>query len=316
MKQLRLATIGEYDGYQEQSLLPLLIARLGYRIVWVKPAECDLLIIGKHINLVKWLLKQGSLRSFPDFRTWLPETFVSNRQYQPVTLFHTCENLRHDSVETDYAITFDIAPDRQSHFRFPYWMEMIDWSHEGITGNRNIRFGRLYSIERMQQPLGTTFLSKPRKAALFASHLDGPRKQFYLALGKAVQVDGFGRYFDTSIRSHSKSGFFKYDILRSYAFNLCPENKLQPGYYTEKIPEAFLADTLPISWSDHHISIDFNPEAFVNLAGIDWQNPDALRNIFENELILRAYAAEPLLLQRPSIEPLLRFVGTILEHTR
>ena len=61
------------------------------------------------------------------------------------------------------------------------------------------------------------------------------------------------------------SDFRKSDILQQYAFNLCPENGLYPGYATEKIPEAFAAGCLPIAYVDESVCVDFNPKAFVNL---------------------------------------------------
>jgi len=41
---------------------------------------------------------------------------------------------------------------------------------------------------------------------------------------------------------------------------------MYPGYCTEKIPEAFMADCLPITWADSNVAVDFNPDAMVNLA--------------------------------------------------
>ena len=46
---------------------------------------------------------------------------------------------------------------------------------------------------------------------------------------------------------------------------MCPENGLYPGYYTEKIPEAFYSGCLPITWADENIVADFNSRAFLNL---------------------------------------------------
>jgi len=314
MKQLKLSTIGQYYTYREESLFPLLISSLGYEIVWVDPDKCDVLIIGKPMHAVKWILKKGSFVILPDYYHTFIKTYIQKRHYKPLTLFHTCENLRHDSVKADYSISFDFSAEKERHYRLPYWMEMVDWSHEGLLGNKNKRFGKLFSISRMMQPLGGSFLSKPRKAALFASHLDGPRKKIYQAVKKVIATDGFGKYFDTNISNHSNSGFEKYNILKGYSFNLCPENKLYPGYYTEKIPEAFLGDTLPLTWSDKHVSVDFNPKSFINLEHIDWTNSEVLRELLLSEKELAAYAEQPLLLTPPSIEPFRGFCRNLLRH--
>ena len=312
MKQLKLSAIGQYYTYKEESLLPIVLSSSGYRVTWVEPYKCDVLIIGKPMSALKLILKKGGFLLLPNHYQALINNTLQNRHYRPVTLFHTCENLRHDSVKTDYSISFDFSEENDRHFRLPYWMELVDWSHEGLLGNSNKRFGKLLSINRMLQPLGSNFLSKPRKAALFASHLSEPRKSFYKAINKAVPVDGYGKYFDKKISSHSDSGFEKQGILQNYAFNLCPENKLNPGYYTEKIPEAFLGETLPITWTDRNVSADFNPEAFINLEQMDWKNAELLDELLHSDKKLAHYAEQPLLLKAPSIEPFRAFLGNII----
>jgi Glycosyltransferase family 10 (fucosyltransferase) C-term/Alpha-(1,3)-fucosyltransferase FucT N-terminal domain len=312
MKELKLSAIGQYATYKEESLLPIVLSSLGYRITWVDPNQCDVLIIGKPMSALKLILKKGGFLLLPNQYHALINKMLNNRHYRPVTLFHTCENLRHDSVKTDYSVSFDFSEENDRHYRLPYWMELVDWSHEGLVGNKNKRFGKLLSMSRMLQPLGSNFLSKPRKAALFASHLTEPRKSFYKAINKVVPVDGYGKYFDKNISSHSDSGFDKLTILKRYAFNLCPENKLYPGYYTEKIPEAFLGETLPLTWTDRNVSADFNPDAFINLEQTDWRNADLLHELLHSNKQLAPYAEQPLLLKAPTIEPFRDFLVNII----
>jgi hypothetical protein len=101
-------------------------------------------------------------------------------------------------------------------------MEMVDWSHEGIIGNHNPRFGKLLSIEKMMKPLGNQFLHRDHKVAFITSHLLEPRKTLFTNLSKLIKVDGFGPYFNTGIKNHHQSGFDKLQVLSQYAFNLCP----------------------------------------------------------------------------------------------
>jgi len=312
MRSIKISTIGQYSTYRNDSLLPLVISKLGYNIAWVDPAKCNLLIIGKPFNVIKWILKKGTSFILPDYYHLFIKKYINSNYYKPLTLFHTCENLRYDSIKTDYSISFDFSGEEKTHFRLPYWMEMVDWSHEGLVGNTNKRFGKLFSIDRMMQPFGNAFLSKPRKAVIFASHLSEPRKSFYNAVKKNVEIDGFGKYFDKKIVNHSNSGFYKCNILKKYAFNLCPENKLYPGYYTEKIPEAFLGESLPLTWTDKNVSADFNSEAFINFSQIDWHNSDVLYNLMHSEKKLISFAAQPLLLKAPSIEPFIEFIRNLV----
>ena len=295
--------------------MPTVIRALGYRLEWTSAAKCDLQIRGPFLRQDKkkyrWLP-----RAARPFASNIEKAFKSglgSRAYQPISLFHTAENIRHDQVAADFAITFDLSIHSDRHFRFPYWMEMVDWSHEGISGNQNPRFGQLLSISRMMQPLGTGFLQRPRNVAIFSSHLREPRATLVSAVGGLIPLNGFGPHFDKNITDHHASGLQKFDILQDFAFNLCPENGLYPGYYTEKIPEAFVAGCLPLTWTDTNVAADFNPKAFINLEPMTWQNFEPLIEIINSPAQLESYALQPLLLEAPSIEPMKEFMEEIIK---
>jgi hypothetical protein len=88
---------------------------------------------------------------------------------------------------------------------------------------------------------------------------------------------------------------------------------MYPGYYTEKIPEAFFADCLPITWTDENVKVDFNPSAFINLAPMASSNFSPLAEIVSSPQALESYTSQALLLQSPSILPFRDFVKRILE---
>lgn len=306
-KQIRIATRGVAQDYRE-SLVPLCLQSLGYSITWTQPERADLLIYGPFFKAdqkpYRWLPR--ALRP-----TWAAMVESRLPTHRPLTLFQTGENLRHNHIPCDYALSFDLGVDSPNHLRMPYWMEMVDWSHEGVTGNTNPRFGQLLSIDRLLQPLGHAFLRRPQLAAIFASHLQEPRHTLVQQVGKILPVQGFGPYFDSNIRHHSQSDFIKLDALKDFAFNLCPENTMYPGYYTEKIPEAFMAGCLPLAWVDSNVKVDFNPAAFINLSPMMFNNFEELNEILGNKMALEQYAGQPLLEQPPSIKPLLSFISSL-----
>ena len=88
---------------------------------------------------------------------------------------------------------------------------------------------------------------------------------------------------------------------------------MYPGYYTEKIPEAFFADCLPITWTDENVKVDFNPQAFINLAPMTWCNYEPLAEIIHSPQALQSYTTQALLLKAPSILPFRDFVKRIIE---
>ena len=310
MKSIKIATKGAPHDYQS-SLLPIVIQSMGYQIDWVNHDQADLLILGpffkENQKPFRWLPKP--LRPLASKSL---NTISSKRKQAPLKLFHTQENERHDFVNADYSISFDLGVQSNNHMRFPYWMEMLDWSHEGILGNTNPRYGQLLGISTLMSPLGDQYLKRGGTCALLSSHLREPRGSLFKALEKVIQIQGFGAFFNKEIKNHHSSGFLKVDILKDFSFNLCPENGLYPGYYTEKIPEAFYSGCLPITWADDNISVDFNPSAFLNLEPLFKSNFQELPDLFRNKEKLEAYQSQSLLQKKPSIEPLKDYLKVIL----
>ena len=310
MKAIKIATKGVPHDYQS-SLLPIVIESMGYQIDWVNHDRADLLILGpffkENQKPYRWLPKP-----IRPLASQSMNAISTKRQQDPLKLFHTQENERHDFVNAAYSISFDLGVQSNHHLRFPYWMEMLDWSHEGILGNTNPRYGELLSISTLMSPLGDQYLKRGGTCALLSSHLREPRGSLFKALEKVIPTQGFGAFFNKEIKSHHSSGFLKMDILKDFSFNLCPENGLYPGYYTEKIPEAFYSGCLPITWADDNISVDFNPSAFLNLEPLFKSNFQELPDLFRNKEKLEAYQSEALLQKKPSIEPLKDYLKIIL----
>jgi hypothetical protein len=317
MKNIRIATIGSPIDYR-QSLLPIIAQSLGYQVNWVNPKESDLLIVGPFADpnpkQLSWCPKP--LRPAVKPLNQMLTRAMGGRKNTPLKLFQSAENIRHDVHQPDYSASFDLNIQSNKHFRLPYWMEMIDWSHEGIHGNQNPRYGSLLTIERLMQPLGNTFLQRRRGAAFLSSHMREPRNTLFKAVNSVLPVSGFGPYFNKDIKSHHLSGIVKEVLLQDFAFNLCPENAMYPGYYTEKIPEAFFAKCLPITWADENVKVDFNPHAFINLAPMSWCGFSPLKDIVNTPHVLAQYASQALLLQAPSILPFRDFVKRVLEDAR
>ena len=308
-RPLKVGLLGTWAAYRGGFLYRLLERVSPRPIEPVDAMHCDLLIVGpfdgrgtrKFRERLDRCERSGILRRLTGFR-------------RPCVLMHLEENIRPTFFPADYVICSDFCGPDPRQIRFPYWMEMLDWGKEGFDlGTVNRRHGRLLSIDRLLQPLGDAFLAKPFKAAAFMSHLHGPRRQLIDAVRRVMPVDGYGPAFDASLADHESSGFTKCHVLAGYGFNLCPENSLFPGYSTEKIPEAFDADCLPITWADPAVRFDFNPRAFVNLCTdgeLDPHGRPLLPDLTAERL--QRHADEPLLRARPTLGPLVDFIQRMI----
>ena len=80
-------------------------------------------------------------------------------------------------------------------------------------------------------------------------------------LGKYKKVDCYGKPFGNWFYGEDN----KLKTISDYKFNICFENSISPGYYTEKMIHAKTAGCLPIYWADNNCHKDFNPRSFLNL---------------------------------------------------
>ncbi|MCD7724861.1 MAG: glycosyltransferase family 10 [Clostridiales bacterium] len=86
------------------------------------------------------------------------------------------------------------------------------------------------------------------------------REEFFYELSKYKQVDSGGRYLNNiGYKVDNKLEFQK-----NYKFSLAFENTSEEGYITEKIVEAWAANTVPIYWGADDITEEFNEKAFIN----------------------------------------------------
>ena len=60
--------------------------------------------------------------------------------------------------------------------------------------------------------------------------------------------------------------------MKNYSFNLCPENIIYPGCYSEKVTDAFIGKCLPISCMDNNVNKDFNEKVTFLLERINKNN--------------------------------------------
>ena len=94
---------------------------------------------------------------------------------------------------------------------------------------------------------------------------DPVRKLFYERLSKYKPVASGGRWRNNVGGPVGD----KLAFLRNYKFNIAFENSSFPGYTTEKIMEAFVAQTLPIYYGNPTIEQDFRRESMVVVKGKD-----------------------------------------------
>ncbi len=302
-RTLNIAIRNQYQGYATNSIFMSILRVVStVPVAIVDESKADMVIIGPYTPYK------------PLYRRVIDKATVTYRKKPKITVFHSGENRRHNTVQADYSISFDLGVESNRHFRAPNWWGSLDWSRFGINRSPSQRMRSLIDPEVLMQPLGSLVTSRPFKAALITSHLVEPRLTLYTELQKVLPVDGYGKCFDNSIMDHNSSGFFKEDILTNYMFSLCPENSMYPGYYTEKVPESFAAGCIPITWADQNITVDFLPGSYINMADFAKLGyAEALAQQLTSER-LDVLCSTPLLDRLPDIEGYKAFVHGIVQE--
>ena len=317
MQKIKVATL--WLGDFRNSLIYKLIENISKKTIEiVSPDLCDILFFGPYdTNNLKRKFLNFARKKITSIDNIFPnvDLYLLNRKIKPLRVFYSHENYSFPDVQYDYSITSHLGINSETHLRFPLWKELISWNHLEIERNADKftkRFHNFYNIKDLMLPQGESFLKKERKICLLSSHLNEPRKSMYFNFSKHFTVDGYGPYFNKNIKDHNSNPESKREILDKYAFNLCPENSLYPGYYTEKVPEAFLGKSLPLTWADNNINVDFNEKSFVNLLNYSKDNYFEISNFLKDENFLKQFTTEPLLLKEPSLNEEIHFIKKII----
>lgn len=171
-------------------------------------------------------------------------------------IFYTGENLRPNFDECDYSLTFDFDSYNEKNIRLPLWLLQIDWFNKKnyINPQYVIPKDKLYSNE-------FTNTEKNKFCCIVFNNNSPYRWEIIQKLSKYKPVECYGKTFNNWFYGEEN----KLKIISQYKFNICFENSISPGYYTEKLIHAKTAGCLPLYWADNNCEKDFNTDSFLNL---------------------------------------------------
>lgn len=170
---------------------------------------------------------------------------------QAVRIFFTGENIAPNFQLCDYAIGFERLEFGDRYLRFPFYYGELQYQNDLLRAQKK-------HINITRELLNRKFCSFVYSNA----DTDGMRDQLFQKLGSIHRIDSGGRLFN-NMNNHYVAD--KYEFERNYKFSVACENSSHPGYCTEKILQAFAAETVPVYYGDPTATLDFNEKAFVNV---------------------------------------------------
>lgn len=166
-------------------------------------------------------------------------------KYNCIKIYYTGENLTPDFNLCDYAIGFDYLTYEDRYIRYPLYLMYETY----LDTFKKIINRKLNKVKYNKKFCNMVVSNKNFDL----------RNDFYKELSKYKKIDSGGKYLNNiGYRVKDKLQFQK-----KYKFSLAFENSSKNGYLTEKIFDAFAADTIPIYYGDPTVTELINPNTFI-----------------------------------------------------
>ena len=106
-----------------------------------------------------------------------------------------------------------------------------------------------------------------KKFCLFSVSNDNAeaRIHFFNELSKYKNVDSCGRVMNNMTCPGTWGSPDYLEFMKDYKFMICFENKSQPNYFTEKLINSYIGDTIPIYWGCQNIGDHVNLDSILYL---------------------------------------------------
>lgn len=199
-------------------------------------------------------------------------------KYNCIRIFYSGENLCPDFNICDYALGFDYMNFGDRYCRLPNYI-MTDY-----TLNSTDDYKRDLNLCKLKHKLDSNILMNKKNFCNFVYSndvADPIRKEFYKKLTSYKKIDSGGRYLN-NVGGPIKDKFL---FQQKYKFSIAFENSPGIGYTTEKIVQAFAAQTIPIYWGNDVVDREFNKAAFINVNDYDTLDGaiEKIKKIDQNE---------------------------------
>lgn len=200
--------------------------------------------------------------------------------YDCIRIFYSGENHRPDLNLYDYALGYDWFNCEDRYLRLPLYILYQNDFRRAMSKH--------YSSKEAAQ-------SKTKFCNFIYSNgknVNPIRQTFYELLNEYKKVDSGGRYLNNTGGPVAD----KYEFQKNYKFSIAFENTSTNGYTTEKIIQAWAAQTIPIYWGSPSVAKEFNSKAFVNCHSFDSLSDimDYIRQIDQDDQLFRSILEEPI----------------------
>lgn len=229
-------------------------------------------------------------------------------------LFITGENHIPDLRYYDHSLSFCRFDFDGRNFRWPIWFQSL--SMDGIDSG-TFTPDETQVILNTNRPLYMPD-SRPQWNEVVAvfNNCEPVRCHVFERLQHFGIIKGIGTPFGNALPWGDENTYRpKIDVLRNFGFNLCFENTISDGYYTEKVLHARVCGCVPLVYADPHMSHDFNLDSCINLYGFESINEfcDLIYEVSSSHSKWVDLASGPIFSRIPDLEPVRNFLRSSYE---
>lgn len=169
-------------------------------------------------------------------------------QYDCIRIFCTIEAICPDFNLCDYGIGFEYLDYGDRYFRLP---------------NFYFYSGLVEKVSHKHINVKNEFTDRDFCSFVYSNNrADEMREKLFQRLSEYKKVDSGGKYLNNLPNGRPVADKISFE--NDHKFSIACENAAHPGYHTEKLAEAFAAQTVPIYWGDPEVEKVFNKKAFIN----------------------------------------------------
>lgn len=231
MKQVKLKFVGFWSGFTPERSIIYKILKKHYEVILTDDADyiiCS--IFGNPYEYTK---------------------------YPQIRIMHNGENYVPDFNLVDYAVSRYQIDFGDRNFYLPGCADFVD--------------DRFLELQYQNRDFDESILKEKIYFADFVyghdSEDDG-RSTFFKLLNEYKRIESAGSYLNNMADGHTVSFLdeSKLNLQRKCKFSICFESVIRNGIVTEKISDAFRANTIPIYLGGEGVDRIFNGHAFINCA--------------------------------------------------
>ncbi len=241
---LKISCLGWYRGFNINHIYFRLISiALNSSIDIVDINDADIILIGPYASI------QKSVR----------------QKKNQIIIYGSGENTRPDYRFCDISLTLDSSTYEGRNVRVPAWTGEFDFFGDNPKATFN-KETTDYIQARNKPPRLDSFDPLKKFIAIFSTYEQNRISVLNAIESKIDSEKKIGLLWGNGEPNRSADMLFnaKKLLLNGYAFNLCFENSIAPGYITEKVLHARMAGCLALTYAHPTINKDYKLDGVLN----------------------------------------------------